>query len=71
MNRAPLALALIFTTLAACALFAMPRKPDPAAALYGAERMSCVEMHDEADAARDCMRRVDERYHRDGGHDGQ
>ena len=40
---------------------------DAGVALYGAERTKCVEDNDAAPAARDCMRKVDERYGQDGG----
>jgi hypothetical protein len=38
-----------------------------AAAVYGAERSLCVEQHDAAPAARECIRKVDEKWQQDGG----
>jgi hypothetical protein len=64
---AALAAAAFVAALAALFLLACAAAPDPRAAVYGAQRLRCVQAHDAAPAARECMRLVDRAYAQDGG----
>lgn len=60
-------LAVVLATFAATLVGIACAGSNPAAAVYGAEGVACVERYDSAAEARACMREVDRKYGQDGG----